>query len=631
MSAFSSSEATQESRVNEARYRALVEAISTFVWIADARGNFASPQPGWKAYTGHGFEQHGGNGWINDVHPGDRAHVMETWTKAVRSKSWYEVAWRCWHGATRRWRQCLTRGVPILDVDGAVYEWIGAVTDIEHQLSLDQVFEREWLGTAQRTGGLVMWEWRIGTGDVQWTPELYQIWGVPAGSTISELIDCIRPEDYGKVQASSAEAAKSGALDVTFRITGQSGTMRWVRAKGSVVPDHASGKMVGVLVDVTDLVQLQESYWLQVRELETLIDAIPACVWISRDPECRLILGNRATNEFLGVPAGANLSQTPDANVETVKIEQIGADGSPVPPDELPMQRVARSGKPLFDEEMVFRMADGSTRCLLGNVVPLQDAGGKNYGCIAGLIDITELKHVHEELSRSNRELAFANQQLSQFNFAASHDLREPLRQVAVFSQLLEKRLGSTLDPGSSELLKNCRKGALRMEQLVNDLLAYAQAGMHDGDASEPIDSTRALTKVRQSLALAIQEAQAEIEAAELPMVRMECSSLEHVFQNLISNAIKYRGKSAPLIRISAVREGRFWKFAVQDNGIGIDPKYHESIFAVFQRLHSSGQYEGTGIGLAICQKIVERYGGRIWIESEAGKGSTFYFTVPAA
>jgi PAS domain S-box-containing protein len=141
---------------NEARFRALLEALSTFVWIADPSGAFAFPQEGWERYTGHGFDRHGGNGWIEDVHPGDRDRVSDRWHTAVRDKSWHEVEWRCWHGASKSWRRCLTRAVPILNVDGTVKEWVGAVRDIESELHVDQMFEREWLRQAQTAAGLAI-------------------------------------------------------------------------------------------------------------------------------------------------------------------------------------------------------------------------------------------------------------------------------------------------------------------------------------------------------------------------------------------------------------------------------------------------------------------------------------------
>src|SRR5436309_728612 len=148
-----------EQVLNEERYRALLQALSTFVWVSDASGDFKVPQPGWEKYTGHGFDRHGAGGWIDDVHPDDRARVAEIWTNAVRSKSWYEVEWRCWHAGTQRWRRCITHGAPIMNSDRSVREWVGAVRDIESDLGVDRIFERELLRQVQSTAGIAFWEY----------------------------------------------------------------------------------------------------------------------------------------------------------------------------------------------------------------------------------------------------------------------------------------------------------------------------------------------------------------------------------------------------------------------------------------------------------------------------------------
>jgi PAS domain S-box-containing protein len=621
----------EQTRLNEQRYRALVQAVSTFVWVADASGNFTTPQSGWEEYTGHGFDRHRGAGWIEDVHPDDRAGISEKWTNAVRTNSWYEVEWRCWHGRTQRWRRCLTRGVPILSADGSVREWVGAVTDIEHRLETEQILEQEWLRMAQSAGGLALWERTPGTANERWMLELYQIYGVRPGSTVGDLEERIHPEDRGKASAARARAAISGHLDVTYRIVFAGGQIRWLREKGSAVPHDPSGKMVGVLVDVTDLMELQENHRVQADELETLIDAIPAYVWISRDPECRFIVGNRAANEFLAAPPGSNQSQTPGPGQTPPRIDQFGPDGAPMAPEDLPMQRACRTRTILRGEEIEFRFPDRGNRNLLGNVVPLFDSGGRVRGCVAVFIDITDMMRTQRELARSNRELAMANDQLSHFNFAASHDLREPLRQVAIFSELLERRLEGTLDAESISYLQFCRKGALQMEHLLKALLIYAQIAGSGEPVMHATGCREALDKAVQNLSNSIIGAQANVEADDLPQVVIESSSLVHLFQNLLSNAIKYRGLDDPVIRVSAVRDGEFWRMAVADNGIGIAPQFHQQVFGMFKRLHTRSEYEGTGIGLAICQRIIERHGGRIWVESEPGKGSTFYFTLRAA
>jgi signal transduction histidine kinase/FixJ family two-component response regulator len=243
--------------------------------------------------------------------------------------------------------------------------------------------------------------------------------------------------------------------------------------------------------------------------------------------------------------------------------------------------------------------------------------------------DITERKKQDDLLRRSNEELRRANADLEQFAYSASHDLQEPLRQVAIYSQLLERNYAARLDGKASEYLGFCIEGAHRMEMLISDLLAYSQSTRSFDSAPQLVDTNEVLETVKKNLATRIQETGAVISAAGLPVVSGDAVPLLHVFQNLVSNALKYRGAAPPLVSVSAEKHPGFWRFAVRDNGIGIAKQFHEQIFGIFKRLHPRNEYPGTGIGLAICQKVVERYGGRIWVESEEGQGSTFFFTLP--
>src|SRR5579871_322811 len=233
---------------------------------------------------------------------------------------------------------------------------------------------------------------------------------------------------------------------------------------------------------------------------------------------------------------------------------------------------------------------------------------------------------------RSRQEaLLRANSDLEQFAHSVSHDLKEPLRNIRIFSELLREEYGSTLDQRGVGFLEMVGAGALRMDNLLSDLLAYTQASNIPDDLPELADARNALDASLENLAAAIRESHAEIEAGDLPMVRMRESHLQQLFQNLLGNALKYRRENCPpFISVGSSRSGEFWLFTIADNGIGIPPEYREKVFGIFQRLHTNSRYSGTGMGLAICQRIVERYRGRIWVESEPGRGSKFLFTIPA-
>ena len=228
--------------------------------------------------------------------------------------------------------------------------------------------------------------------------------------------------------------------------------------------------------------------------------------------------------------------------------------------------------------------------------------------------DVTDRKMMEDELRR-------VNQDLEQFAYSASHDLKEPLRTVKIYSELLNTRYRDKLDGRALEFLENVRTGADHMEALVRDLLAYTQTSLMD-KPTEATDATAALETALANLKATIVESGGLVQADALPYVAVHVTQLQSLFQNLISNALKYRRPGAsPVVRITARRQNGFWQFCVADNGIGIEPAFREQIFGLFKRLHTNDEYSGTGIGLAICKRIVEHYHGRIWVESEAGEG----------
>jgi signal transduction histidine kinase len=235
---------------------------------------------------------------------------------------------------------------------------------------------------------------------------------------------------------------------------------------------------------------------------------------------------------------------------------------------------------------------------------------------------------LYEQTRRQAQELTRSNAELEQFAYVASHDLQEPLRMITGYTNLLAKRYAAKLDDDAREFMAFAVNGAKRMHVLINDLLSYSRVGT----TAKPLAATdceEVFARTLASLQVAIDESGAVIGKDDLPMVLADESQLGQLFQNLLSNAIKYRGESRPEIHVGCKREAGHWQFSVKDNGIGIDPQYSERIFVIFQRLHTRDEYSGTGIGLAICKKIVERHGGKIWVESALGQGTTCYFTLP--
>jgi signal transduction histidine kinase len=269
---------------------------------------------------------------------------------------------------------------------------------------------------------------------------------------------------------------------------------------------------------------------------------------------------------------------------------------------------------------------------------PVRSAGPRDIADLAADIDsmrrrivaeLASLREAHGQLDAQTRDLERSNAELEQFAYVASHDLQEPLRKVASFSQLLEQRYGGQLDERADQYIEFAVDGAKRMQQLINDLLVFSRVGRESG-AFAPVDLDDTVRRALADLDAAIAESSAKVDVGDLPTVRGDASLLRLVFQNLIGNAIKFRSDAAPAVRIAAERRGDEWLVACSDNGIGIAPEYSERVFVIFQRLHGKDEYAGTGIGLAMCRKIVEHHGGRIWLDPAPGPGTTFRFTLPA-
>jgi PAS domain S-box-containing protein len=291
------------------------------------------------------------------------------------------------------------------------------------------------------------------------------------------------------------------------------------------------------------------------------------------------------------------------------------------------LEQATKNGR--FEGEGWRLRKDGSR--FLANVVitALRDEKGRLRGFGKITRDITERRKSEEHLTKTMEELKRSNDELGRFAYVVSHDLQEPLRMVASYTQLLAQRYKGRLDSDADEFIAYAVDGCNRMQGLIQDLLSYSRAG-GDGEALRVVSAENALQKALKNLRATIEQSRARVTHDSLPAIMTDGTQLVQVFQNLIGNAVKYRGAETPQVHVSANKDGNEWIFSVRDNGLGIEPQYFEKIFILFQRLHGQKEFEGTGIGLAMCKKIVDRLGGRIWVESQIDQGSTFYFALPA-
>jgi signal transduction histidine kinase len=416
------------------------------------------------------------------------------------------------------------------------------------------------------------------------------------------------------------------------------------------VPEYSpDGKVVNVLVvsrDITERKKAEEELIESKNKLETVIESMNDAVFVS-DVDGNFIDFNEAFATYHKFKnkeeCYKTLSEYPDY------IDVYFEDGTLAPLDMWAVPRALR-GEIATNEEYILRRKDtDETWWSSYSFGPIWDKNGKIVGSVVAGRDITEHKKLEEEVikSRDNLELKVqertaelnvlieelkrSNDELQQFAYVASHDLQEPLRTIASFTQLLERRYKSKLDNDADEFMDYIVNAAKRMQTLINDLLRYSRV-MTKGKEFEPVNIEDVLDDVLGNLKMFIEENNAEITHDNLPTVMADRLQLIQLFQNLIGNSIKFKKENEPpKIHISARKDekNKEYIFSVADNGIGMDPQYAERIFIIFQRLHTINEYHGTGIGLSIAKRIVERHGGHIWVESELGKGSTFHFTLP--
>ncbi len=658
---------------SEERWKLALQGSNDGIWDWNIKTNEVFYSVRWKEMLG--FEDHEivneRDEWTKRVHPDDINKVMQIIQDHLAKKTpFYTSEHRvlCKDG-TYKW--ILDRGQALWDEAGNPVRMVGSHNDVTDRKRAEEVLResQERLSLALEVAHMVTWDFDILTNHLVAAGAVDLVFGLPHGSSVpsyEDFFSFVHPEDRDSVFRALTRSVEEGAeYKLEYRMVWPDGTLHWVAAEGQAYRD-ATGKptrVVGVAIDITERKRAEEALRQQSQRSQLFSEIT---LNIRQSLKLDEILQTTVTEVQRLLHA------------DRVLVFQLLADGSGhVVQESVVTGWPVTLGQDLFDPCFIGDFKDRYHKGRVGSIADIEQGDVeqcyvdflKQFGVRANLVvpilvkeDVWGLLIAHqcsgprqwevlevelmrqignqigialtqaqllEQETKQRQELARSNADLQQFAYVASHDLQEPLRMVASYLQLLERRYKDRLDADANEFINYAVDGAGRMQNLINDLLAYSRVGTQ----GKPFKSTNCEQVFRRALLhlkIAIEESKAVITHDDpFPVVHADEGQLVQVLQNLISNAIKFRGDQAPHIHIGAQHLNEEWVFSVKDQGIGIDPQYKERIFMIFQRLHNRTEYVGTGIGLAICKRIVERHGGRIWVESELVKGSTFYFTIP--
>ena len=608
----------------ERRLEYVMRSTNDMVWDWDLRAQTVWRSDGSQSvveYRPDGTDPHT-EWWQIRVHPEDRDRVSQGFASVIQgpNQQWSdEYRFRRGNGD---YAWIFDRGYVIRDADGHAVRVIGAMLDV----SAAKKAEEDLRKSEEKYRSLV-----TNIPDAIWTadsegrfryvsPKFEQL----SGYTVQEIRDrgvalffeSVDAAERPAVMAAFQSIFTEGSGEIECQVRRKGGDPVWVNVRAVAVYERNGVRYAdGLVTDITARKRAEEALRQNEESFRLLFLENPLPMWVDE----------RRSRRFLEVNASAvaHYGYT-RAEFLAMRITDIHAE------EDLPLlQQALAADRPILEESGAWRH-----RLKSGRLIDVQITSHlmKWNGVDAVLVvaqDITARKHAEEALRKRTVELERSNAELEQFAYVASHDLQEPLRMVAAFTQLLADRYQGRLDQDANDFIGFAVEGATRMRALIDGLLSFARVKSRAGEL-EPTNSEVVLRHCLTALSASIKEADARVTHDPLPIVLADGLQLGQLFQNLLGNALKFRNSRPPHIHVSAGRSGAEWVFSVSDNGIGIDPNYHEKIFVIFQRLHARQAYPGTGIGLSICKRIIERHGGRIWVESAEDKGATFYFTIPA-
>lgn len=635
-------EAQEKVRIAKERYDIVTKATNEAIWDWDLFTNHVHWGDGFKTLFGHNAEKESVTleSWTSYIHPDDEQKVIDSIMEVINSPetSKWEQEYR-FRKTDGSYAEVLDRGFVIRNA-GRPTRMIGAMQDITQRKHAEDVLKRNktQLSIATKLAKLAYWELNITEGVFTFNDHFYEMLKTTAeemgGYTMSArdyFERFLHPDDADMVRDEVIKAVETTELNYTHhlehRVIYADGNIGYLTARFFAVKDEQGRtiKTVGANQDITDRKKVEEELRLSNERYNMVAKATNDAVYewdiVNKvtywGEGYETLFGHKRTSDKMS--AGSWLANLhPDEKEELLKRTNEALENK-----ETSLTR-----------ELRFRCADDSYKTVFDKLMILYNSAGQPIKVLGAIQDITErkqnelaVKELNQQLNKRAEELAASNAELEQFAYVASHDLQEPLRMVSSFLQLLQKKYNDQLDSTATQYITYAVDGADRMKQLIMDLLEYSRVGTNQ-DKRVKADIGEIVSHVLDIFADKITDTNAVINVQPMPSIKINKTQITQLIQNLVGNALKYNTSLVPEVEIGCEEKTDAWQFSIKDNGIGIDPKFYEKIFIIFQRLHNKNQFSGTGIGLAICKKIVERHGGTIWIQSAAGKGSTFFFTI---
>lgn len=614
------------------RYQMVSKATSDAIWAWDFTKN--------KAYWGEGFKTIFGynlteiepldNFWEQNIHPDDRDEVVKNIREAISGNQLnWSVEYR-FRKANNTYAHVLDKGFFTRDNSGKATRVAGGMQDITERKELEELLDK-----ANNLARIGSYELNFNTKSLYWNSTMKLIHEVPQDFTpsLENIKAFYQDETSNPIISKAFENAVKNQIpfDVEVRIRTAKGNWRWIRAIGKTEStDGTISKIYGSIQDIDERKKNEEALHLSNERYDLVTKATNDSIW---DWDLRQ---NTVARPGKTLESVVGYQDVPPEEVDDFWKKHVHQDD---------WKRISDSRKILFknpaenywEDEYRFLKPDGSYAVFYDRGYIMRNKEGEAVRMIGASRDISkikenevQLKALNEKLEIRAKELVISNQELEQFAYVASHDLQEPLRMVTNFLTQIEKKYNDLLDEKGKTYIYFAVDGAKRMRQMILDLLEFSRAGRLD-NIPEEVNLDLLVKDILNLHQRKIEETRAKVKVGKLPVVAASQTALRQVFQNLISNSLKYnqlKNGILPQISISSKESGDHWQFEVKDNGIGIEKEYFEKVFIIFQRLHDRSEYSGTGLGLAITRKIVENLQGKIWIESEVGKGTSFFFTI---